>query len=135
MTIHGHIRLAVEELLESEDITLMDWPAYSPDLNPIEHLWDALGRVIAARLHDPENTQQLKKMLIEEWVLLPQEMLHQLVLCIRRRCEATIAPTTIPVSYLSVTYTIPDAISKDTFAILSSLYGLKDSFLRILSEE
>ncbi|GFW86511.1 hypothetical protein TNCV_4332951 [Trichonephila clavipes] len=87
-----HRTLDVEELLESEDITRMDWPAYSPDLNPIEHVWDALGRRIAARLHHPENTQQLKQMLIEEWVLLPQEMLHQLVLSMRRRCEATIAP-------------------------------------------
>ncbi|GFW00278.1 transposable element Tcb2 transposase [Trichonephila clavipes] len=55
-----HRILAVEELLESEDITRMDCPAYSPDLNPIEHVWDALGRRIAARLHHPENTQQLK---------------------------------------------------------------------------
>ncbi|GFW19990.1 hypothetical protein TNCV_866961 [Trichonephila clavipes] len=30
-----HRTLAVEELLESEDITRMDWPAYSPDLNSI----------------------------------------------------------------------------------------------------
>ncbi|GFU91380.1 SCAN domain-containing protein 3 [Trichonephila clavipes] len=86
-----HRTLAVEELLESEDITRMDWPAFSPDLNPIEHVWDALGRRIAARLHHPENTQQLKKMLIKEWALLPQEMMHQLVLSMRRRCEATIA--------------------------------------------
>ncbi|GFS61425.1 transposable element Tcb2 transposase [Trichonephila clavipes] len=86
-----HWILAVEELLESEDITRMDWPAYSPDLNPIEHVWDALGRRIAARLHHPENTQQLKQMLIEEWALIPQEMLHQLDLSMRRRCEATIA--------------------------------------------
>ncbi|GFX52137.1 transposable element Tc1 transposase [Trichonephila clavipes] len=86
-----HRALAVEELLESEDTTQMDWPAYSPDLNPIEHVWDALGRRIAARLHHPENTQQFKQMLIEEWALLPQEMLHQLVLSMRRRCEATIA--------------------------------------------
>ncbi|GFY10991.1 transposable element Tcb2 transposase [Trichonephila clavipes] len=54
-------------------------------------MWDALGRRITARLHYPENTQQLKQMLIEEWALLPQEMLHQLVLSMRRRCEATIA--------------------------------------------
>ncbi|GFY09068.1 transposable element Tcb2 transposase [Trichonephila clavipes] len=80
-----HRTLAVEELLESEDITRMDWPAYSPDLNPIEHVWDALGRHIAARLRHPENTQQLKQMLIEEWALLLQEMLHQLVLSMRRR--------------------------------------------------
>ncbi|GFU17842.1 transposable element Tcb2 transposase [Trichonephila clavipes] len=80
-----HRTLAVEELLESEDITRMDWTAYSPDLNPIEHVYDALGIRIAARLHHPENTQQFKQMLIEEWVLLPQEMLHQLVLSMRRR--------------------------------------------------
>ncbi|GFX86906.1 transposable element Tcb2 transposase [Trichonephila clavipes] len=83
-----HRILAVEELLESEDITRMDWPAYSPDLNPVEHVWDALGRRTAARLHHPENTQKLKQMLIEEWALIPQEMLHQLDLSMRRRCEA-----------------------------------------------
>ncbi|GFV75765.1 transposable element Tcb2 transposase [Trichonephila clavipes] len=86
-----HRTLAVEELLESEDITQMEWPAYSSDLNPIEHVWDVFGRRIAAPLHHPENTQQLKQNLIEEWTLLPQEMLHQLVLSMRRRCEATIA--------------------------------------------
>ncbi|GFX93063.1 hypothetical protein TNCV_140071 [Trichonephila clavipes] len=32
-----------------------------------------------------------KQMLIDEWALLPQEMFHQLVLSMRRRCEATIA--------------------------------------------
>ncbi|GFS60121.1 transposable element Tcb2 transposase [Trichonephila clavipes] len=77
--------------MKSQDMTRMYWPAYSPDLNPIEHVWDDLGRRIAARLHHLENTQQLKQMLIEEWVLLPQEMLHQLVLSMRRQCEATIA--------------------------------------------
>ncbi|GFX65778.1 transposable element Tcb2 transposase [Trichonephila clavipes] len=94
-----HRTLAVEELLESEDITRMDWPAYSPDLNAIEHVWDALLRRIVARLHHPENTQQLKQMLIEEWALLPQEMLHQLVLSMRRRCEATIATGDTPLHF------------------------------------
>ncbi|GFX68090.1 transposable element Tcb1 transposase [Trichonephila clavipes] len=34
----------VDECLQSEDITRMDWPAYSSDLNPIEHVLDMLGR-------------------------------------------------------------------------------------------
>ncbi|GFU26487.1 transposable element Tcb1 transposase [Trichonephila clavipes] len=38
----------VDESLESEDITRMDWPAYSAYLNPIEHVWDMLGRRIVA---------------------------------------------------------------------------------------
>ncbi|GFW44244.1 DDE_3 domain-containing protein [Trichonephila clavipes] len=39
----------VDECLQSEDITRMDWPAYLPDLNPIEYVWDILDRRIAAR--------------------------------------------------------------------------------------
>ncbi|GFT52889.1 transposable element Tcb2 transposase [Trichonephila clavipes] len=100
MTMPGHNRLLLfRELLESEDITRMDWPAYSPDLNPIEHVWCSLRRRIAARLHHTENTQQLKQMLIEEWALLPQEMLHLLVLGMRRRCEASIAVRGLHIPY------------------------------------
>ncbi|GFU53302.1 transposable element Tc3 transposase [Trichonephila clavipes] len=34
----------VSECLQSERITRMGWPAFSPDLNPVEHVWDMLGR-------------------------------------------------------------------------------------------
>ncbi|GFV77701.1 transposable element Tcb1 transposase [Trichonephila clavipes] len=39
----------LDECLQTEHITRMDWRAYSPDLNPIEHVGDMLGRRIAAR--------------------------------------------------------------------------------------
>ncbi|GFT95564.1 transposable element Tcb1 transposase [Trichonephila clavipes] len=38
-----HRTVAAEQLL-SKDIERMDWPARSSDLNPIEHVWDFLGR-------------------------------------------------------------------------------------------
>ncbi|GFX06476.1 transposable element Tc1 transposase [Trichonephila clavipes] len=54
-----HRTVAAEQLLESEDIERKDWPARSPDLNPIEHVWDFLGRRLAARTLPPVTIREL----------------------------------------------------------------------------
>ncbi|GFW47394.1 transposable element Tcb2 transposase [Trichonephila clavipes] len=52
----------VDECLQSEDNTSgMDWPAYSLDLNPIGHVWDMLGRQIAARQPPPTCLPKLRR--------------------------------------------------------------------------
>ncbi|GFW93907.1 transposable element Tcb1 transposase [Trichonephila clavipes] len=43
----------VDDYLESQGIARMAWPAYLPDLNPIENLWDALGRAISSHFSPP----------------------------------------------------------------------------------
>ncbi|GFX04858.1 transposable element Tc1 transposase [Trichonephila clavipes] len=54
-----HHTVAAKQLLESEDIERMDWPARSPDLNPIEHVRDFLGRRLAARTLPPVTIWEL----------------------------------------------------------------------------
>ncbi|GFS90447.1 transposable element Tc1 transposase [Trichonephila clavipes] len=55
-----HRTVAAKQLLESEDIERMDWPARSPDLNPIKHVWDFLGRRLAARTLPPVTIRELR---------------------------------------------------------------------------
>ncbi|GFU23201.1 transposable element Tc3 transposase [Trichonephila clavipes] len=62
-----HHTVAAEQLLESEDIERMDWPARSLDLSPIEHVWDFLGRRLAARTLPPVTIRELRLTLQDEW--------------------------------------------------------------------
>ncbi|GFX63156.1 kinesin-like protein [Trichonephila clavipes] len=64
----------------------MDWPAYSPDLSPIEHVWDMLGRRIAARQPPPTCLPELRRALLDEWCNIPQDQIDNLILSLPRRC-------------------------------------------------
>ena len=52
------VEIGVEEL---------DWPAQSPDPNPIKHLWDELERRLQARLNRPSSVSDLTNALVAEW--------------------------------------------------------------------
>ncbi|GFU32159.1 transposable element Tcb2 transposase [Trichonephila clavipes] len=86
-----HRTVAAEQLLESEDIERMDWPARSPDLNTIEHVWDFLGRRLAARTLPPVTIRELRLALQDEWAAMPQQLIDTLILSMCRRCETCLA--------------------------------------------
>ncbi|GFU84448.1 uncharacterized protein TNCV_4557811 [Trichonephila clavipes] len=69
-----------QDCLDSEGIQHLVWPARSPDLNPIENVWDALGRQgcwSKLILRTTKNT--LIRALTEEWDKLPQQLLDNVV--------------------------------------------------------
>ena len=51
-----HSAKYTKDWMVRNNIDFRDWPAQSPDLNPIEHFWDALGRQIGSRAF-PNNDQ------------------------------------------------------------------------------
>ncbi|GFY12275.1 transposable element Tcb1 transposase [Trichonephila clavipes] len=71
VTMTGHISLSgchsgtTYECLQSEDITRTDWPAYLPDMNPIEYVWDMIGRGIAAHQPPPTCLPELRRALLD----------------------------------------------------------------------
>ncbi|GFX75388.1 transposable element Tcb2 transposase [Trichonephila clavipes] len=86
-----HRTVAAEQLLESEDIERMDWPARSPDLNPIEHVWEFLSRRLAARTLPPVTIRELRLALQDEWAAMPQQLIDTLILSMGRGCETYLA--------------------------------------------
>ncbi|GFU13993.1 transposable element Tcb1 transposase [Trichonephila clavipes] len=61
-----HKAAIIDDYLESEGIARMAWPLYLPYLNPIENLWDALGRAVSSRFPPPATLIELETALQEE---------------------------------------------------------------------
>ncbi|GFX89854.1 transposable element Tcb2 transposase [Trichonephila clavipes] len=86
-----HRARLVENMLEAETIQRMEWPACSPDLNPIEHVWDMLGLRIAARPRPLATVRDLEIALLEEWNSIPQSLIDNLTASMANRCAAVLA--------------------------------------------
>jgi transposase len=85
-----HRSRAVTAYPQSEAVTSVPWPAMSPNLNPIEHIWDMLGRRIQAWEPPVQNIRQLEAALHREWQQLSQHDIRRLTGGMRRRVEAVI---------------------------------------------
>lgn len=84
-----HTARSVKDFFQAKKIRLMEWPSQSPDLNPIEHLWEHLDRQLKGR--KPRNQTDLFKMLDEAWAQIDIKVLINLVDSLPQRCRAVIA--------------------------------------------
>ena len=75
---------------EREGITLMDWPACSPNLNPIENLWSRLKRAINSRNTIPKTREELLTAIKEEWERIGVEDFNGMIAGMPGRMEACI---------------------------------------------
>ena len=96
-----HTAQIVRRTLEELGVAILPWPSKSPDLNPIEHVWDFLGRRVGAK--GVQSLQELTTRLQQEWVSIPQQYLDNLVLSMPRHIGEVIkvTPDIKDVSFIS----------------------------------
>ncbi|GFV09134.1 uncharacterized protein TNCV_3112731 [Trichonephila clavipes] len=95
-----HRTLSVQDCLDSEGIQRLVWPARSPDLNPIENVWDALGRQVAGRKYPPTKRTPSSvhsqrngiNCLNSCWIMLCKDEVEKLAYQLNEEAERTERP-------------------------------------------
>lgn len=85
-----HVAREVLDYLNNVGLPVIEWPPRSPDMNPIEHLWDKLKRRVRAHIPAPANLRELENAVLTEWENIPQNAIQDLIRSMPRRMNAVI---------------------------------------------
>lgn len=94
----AHRSSEVEVFHRNRNTRRIKWPSRSPDLNPIEHVWDLVKRKISKR-GQIESLIHLELIVKEEWAAVPQETIDGLILSMPRRIRNVILCSGGPTHY------------------------------------
>ncbi len=93
----AHTAKGTKSWFNDHGVTVLDWPANSPDMNPIENLWGIVKRKMRdTRLN---NADELKATVKETWASIPPQQCHKLITSMPRRIEAVIKAKGAPTKY------------------------------------
>lgn len=85
-----HTSKIAKECLRKLNINVLEWPPQSPDLNPIEHLWDVLKRRLNAYETQPKGMHELWERIEKQWSEIGKEECLTLIESMPRRIEAVL---------------------------------------------
>ncbi|QRV75773.1 DDE superfamily endonuclease [Ceratobasidium sp. AG-Ba] len=85
-----HTSQVARDWLSAQSISVLPWPAQSPDLNIIEHVWSYVDRQVHSRCTPPKNLTELWEAIKEEWYCVPQSLIDHLYESIPERVQAVI---------------------------------------------
>lgn len=83
-----HSSRLARQWFDDHGIEVLPWPAQSPDLNPMEHLWQHLKRQLAAYESDPKSMHELWERVEAEWNKIPAQVCINLIDSMPRRVAA-----------------------------------------------
>ena len=84
-----HVASICRQFLNRNNVNVLPWPAVLPDMNPIKHIWDYLGRKVRAR-GNVHNIRDLANALIQEWNNIPNVVIRRYIRSMRGRLAACI---------------------------------------------
>jgi transposase len=94
-----HMSGQTRSFIEENEIILLPWPGQSPDLNPIEHIWDELERSVRSRKDNPKNMMELEAFLQESWSQISSSVYQKLVSSMENRVKAVLKSRGFPTRY------------------------------------
>lgn len=83
-----HKAKVVTKWFEDNNIQVLDWPAQSPDLNPIENLWAIVDKKIRGTKYS--NKTALYAAVENEWKSTPSSLINSLICSMPNRCHEVI---------------------------------------------
>ncbi len=84
----AHTAKCTKSWFNDHGVTVLDWPANSADLNPIENLWSIIKRKM--RDTRPHNADDLKAAIKATWASITPEQCHMLIVSMPRCIDAVI---------------------------------------------
>jgi len=87
----GHAAQETREDLLERGVHIIFWPAYSPDLNPIETVWARMKDYIELYYPEKMSYDALRAAVIEAWHQIGEDLLKDLIKSMPERCAAVIA--------------------------------------------
>ena len=85
---------------EGQEIISVEWPAQSPDLNPIENIWQQLKTALEKRKPRVETKEDLLVALQEEWAKLKEKnILAVLIESMPKHMKLVIDSNGMPIKY------------------------------------
>ena len=85
-----HTSRKADQWFEDNNIQVLQWPAQSPDMNPIEHLWHHLKSQLQKYDLPPKGVHELWERVVKEWDEIPPEVCQRLIESMPRRIQAVI---------------------------------------------